>query len=57
VAAGPDVPAPAAVDAFLEARATLARRLAHVTQNLSVEGAGDLSGLMLAVRALRALAG
>ncbi|HWT21902.1 MAG TPA: NAD-glutamate dehydrogenase [Solirubrobacteraceae bacterium] len=52
-----DVPAGAAVEAYLEARGTLVRRLAHVTHSLTVEGPGDLPGLMLAVRALRALAG
>ena len=45
-----------AVDAFLEARAALGRRLAAVTASLTVEGTGDLPALMLAVRAVRALA-
>jgi glutamate dehydrogenase len=53
-AAGQD--AAAAVDAFLDARPTQARRLGAVTASLSVEGTGDLPALMLAVRALRALA-
>jgi glutamate dehydrogenase len=56
-AAPADLPAERAVDAYLEARGTLVRRLAHVMQSLSVEGTEDLPGLMLAVRALRALAG
>jgi glutamate dehydrogenase len=47
----------AAVDAYLEARAALSRRLAAVTASLTVEGTGDLPALMLAVRAVRALAG
>jgi glutamate dehydrogenase len=47
----------AAVDAYLEARAALGRRLAAVTASLTVEGTGDLPALMLAVRAVRALAG
>jgi glutamate dehydrogenase len=51
------VSAEAALDAHLAARAPLVRRLAQVTQSLAVEGGGDLAGLMLAVRALRALAG
>jgi glutamate dehydrogenase len=55
--AGPGAPAAEAVDRYLEERGTLVRRLAHVTQALTVEGSRDLSGLMLAVRALRALAG
>ena len=38
------------------ARAAQARRLAAVTASLTVEGTGDLPALMLAVRALRALA-
>jgi glutamate dehydrogenase len=46
----------AAVDSFLDARASQARRLATVTGSLTVEGTGDLPALMLAVRALRALA-
>jgi glutamate dehydrogenase len=45
-----------AVDAYLEARAAQARRLRAVTASLTVEGTGDLPALMLAVRALRALA-
>jgi glutamate dehydrogenase len=48
--------AAAAVDAYLEARAAQARRLRAVTASLTVEGTGDLPALMLAVRALRALA-
>ena len=51
-----DAGATAAVDAYLDARASQSRRLAAVTSSLTVEGAGDLSALMLAVRALRALA-
>ena len=47
----------AAVDAYLDARAALSRRLAAVTASLTVEGTGDLPALMLAVRAVRALAG
>jgi glutamate dehydrogenase len=46
----------AAVDAYLHARAAQSRRLAAVTGSLTVEGTGDLPALMLAVRALRALA-
>jgi len=46
----------AAVDAYLDARAALSRRLTAVTASLTVEGTGDLPALMLAVRALRALA-
>jgi glutamate dehydrogenase len=46
----------AAVDAYLDARAALGRRLAAVTASLTVEGTGDLPALMLAVRAVRALA-
>jgi glutamate dehydrogenase len=46
----------AAVDAYLGARASQVRRLAAVTASLTVEGTGDLPALMLAVRALRALA-
>jgi glutamate dehydrogenase len=46
----------AAVDAYLDARAALSRRLAAVTASLTVEGTGDLPALMLAVRAVRALA-
>jgi glutamate dehydrogenase len=53
-AAGQD-PA-AAVDAYLDARPTKTRRLGAVTASLSIEGTGDLPALMLAVRALRALA-
>jgi glutamate dehydrogenase len=54
---GADGAAPkAAVDAYLAARPKLSRRLAAVTASLSVEGTGDLPALMLAVRALRALA-
>jgi glutamate dehydrogenase len=45
-----------AVDAFLDARAARSRRLAAVTASLTVEGTGDLPALMLAVRAVRALA-
>jgi glutamate dehydrogenase len=48
--------AAAAVDAYLEARAALSRRLTTVTASLTIEGTGDLPALMLAVRALRALA-
>jgi glutamate dehydrogenase len=46
----------AAVDSYLDARAALSRRLAAVTASLTVEGTGDLPALMLAVRAVRALA-
>ncbi|HYI19542.1 MAG TPA: NAD-glutamate dehydrogenase [Solirubrobacteraceae bacterium] len=53
----PDAPAPDAVDAYLESRAALTRRLHSVTASLTLEGTGDLPALMLAVRALRALAG
>jgi glutamate dehydrogenase len=49
-------PAAEAVDAYLDARPALSRRLAAVTASLTVEGTGDLPALMLAVRALRALA-
>ncbi len=45
-----------AVEAYLEARAPQSRRLGAVTASLTVEGTGDLPALMLAVRALRALA-
>jgi glutamate dehydrogenase len=45
-----------AVASFLAAHASQARRLATVTGSLTVEGTGDLPALMLAVRALRALA-
>ena len=45
-----------AVDAYLEAHAAQARRLRAVTASLTVEGTGELPALMLAVRALRALA-
>jgi glutamate dehydrogenase len=55
--AGPDVEPAEAVDAYLDARAALSRRLDAVTGSLSVEGTGDLPALMLAVRAVRALAG
>jgi glutamate dehydrogenase len=48
--------ASAAVDAYLDARAAQSRRLAAVTASLTVEGTGDLPALMLAVRAVRALA-
>ena len=51
------VPATEAVDRYLEERGTLVRRLAHVTQALTVEGSATWPDLMLAVRALRALAG
>jgi glutamate dehydrogenase len=53
----PGVPAPDAVDAYLAERAALTRRLHAVTASLTIEGTGDLPALMLAVRALRALAG
>jgi glutamate dehydrogenase len=52
--AGQDVAA--AVESYLERRATRCRRLAAVTASLTVEGSGDLPALMLAVRAVRALA-
>jgi glutamate dehydrogenase len=55
--AAPERRAEAAVDAYLDARAPLCRRLTSVTASLTVEGTGDLPALMLAVRALRALAG
>ena len=51
-----DHDAETAVDTYLEARAAQARRLHAVTASLTVEGTGDLPALMLAVRALRALA-
>jgi glutamate dehydrogenase len=54
--AGPDTEPGAAVDAYLDSRAALSRRLDAVTGSLSVEGTGDLPALMLAVRAVRALA-
>ena len=53
----PEAPAPDAVDAYLAERAALTRRLHAVTASLTIEGTGDLPALMLAVRALRALAG
>jgi glutamate dehydrogenase len=56
VEAGDERDPDAAVAGYLEARAALSRRLAAVTGSLSVEGTGDLPSLMLAVRALRALA-
>jgi glutamate dehydrogenase len=49
--------AAAAVDAYLDARAALSRRLETVMASLSVEATGDLGALMLAVRAVRSLAG
>jgi glutamate dehydrogenase len=49
--------AAAAVEAYLESRTALSRRLTAVTASLTVEGTGDLPALMLAVRAVRALAG
>jgi glutamate dehydrogenase len=48
--------AAAAVDGYLETRAARCRRLTAVTASLTVEGTGDLPALMLAVRAVRALA-
>jgi glutamate dehydrogenase len=48
--------ATAAVDVYLDDHAAQGRRLAAVTGSLTVEGTGDLPALMLAVRALRALA-
>ena len=54
-AAAPEQDAAAAVDAYLEARAPLRRRLDSVTASLTVDGTDDLPALMLAVRALRAL--
>ena len=49
--------AAAAVDAYLEARAAQsAAARARSPASLTVEGTGDLPALMLAVRALRALA-
>jgi NAD-specific glutamate dehydrogenase len=56
VAAGAARDPDAAVAEYLDARAPLMRRLAAVTGSLTVEGTGDLPSLMLAVRALRALA-
>jgi glutamate dehydrogenase len=56
VRAGAGEDAGAAVDAYLEARSAQCRRLAAVTASLTVEGTGDLPALMLAVRAIRALA-
>jgi glutamate dehydrogenase len=53
----PEAPAADAVDAYLAERAALTRRLHSVTASLTIEGTGDLPALMLAVRALRALAG
>jgi glutamate dehydrogenase len=46
----------AAVEGYLERHATQTRRLSAVTSSLTVEATGDLPALMLAVRALRALA-
>jgi glutamate dehydrogenase len=46
----------AAVDGYLDRHATQTRRLSAVTSSLTVEATGDLPALMLAVRALRALA-
>ncbi|MGI8778754.1 MAG: NAD-glutamate dehydrogenase [Solirubrobacteraceae bacterium] len=57
VDAAPGQGAEAAVDAYLDARAALIRRLTAVMASLTVEGTGDLPALMLAVRALRTLAG
>jgi glutamate dehydrogenase len=54
--AGEDAVPIAAVDTYLDAHAAQRRRLGAVTASLTVEGAGDLPALMLAVRALRALA-
>jgi glutamate dehydrogenase len=54
--AEPGRDASAAVDAYLEARSSLTRRLGAVTTAISGDGAGDLAALMLAVRAVRALA-
>jgi glutamate dehydrogenase len=54
--AAPGQDAAAAVEAYLDARAAQSRRLGAVTASLTVEGTGDLPALMLAVRALRALA-
>jgi glutamate dehydrogenase len=55
--ADPAAGAEQAVEAYLGARAQHVRRLRHITHGLTVDGTGDLPGLMLAVRALRALAG
>ena len=55
-AAAPGQDAVEAVHAYLEQRTALSRRLAAVTASLTVEGTGDLPALMLAVRAVRALA-
>ena len=55
-AAAPEQDAVDAVATYLEERAALSRRLAAVTASLTVEGTGDLPALMLAVRAVRALA-
>jgi glutamate dehydrogenase len=46
----------AAVDAYLDRRGALSRRLAAVTAVESIEGPRELSALLLAARALRALA-
>jgi glutamate dehydrogenase len=46
----------AAVEGYLDRHATQTRRLRAVTSSLTVEATGDLPALMLAVRALRALA-
>jgi glutamate dehydrogenase len=54
--AGTEGDAEAAVDSYLATRAAQSRRLGAVTGSLTVEGTGDLPALMLAVRALRALA-
>jgi glutamate dehydrogenase len=56
VAAGERRDPDAAVAEYLEARAALSRRFTAVTASLTIEGTGDLPSLMLAVRALRALA-
>ncbi len=56
LAAAPDAPGPAAVPAFLEARAEEHRRLAGFMRALALENATDLAGLSLAVRHLRTLA-
>jgi len=56
VHAAADEDAAAAVDTYLDARAAQSRRLAAVIASLTVEGTGDLPALMLAVRAVRALA-
>jgi predicted dinucleotide-binding enzyme len=52
----PDSRSPCGVVGAGSIGAALGRRLAAVTASLTVEGTGDLPALMLAVRAVRALA-